>query len=390
LAECVYGSSKICISLENYFFISDAEINLEEVELDGLNPADPLTYTQEKRKDLNLSSFPSFNVGSNSWLPGHKAETSLKIESSKDTTQTHKAKVKISFELSEFFELAVEGSFEYSLTTSMRTENEIKCTTALNPPHESTDLDKLNYQIYWIKPYDGGNNWWLHEGAKNQKTWCVTYLVTSLKRKDGTGIGSFSVSTDGEIPGGGTGISSFTVNDTKAGVVLKWQTSKEENNFGFNVERRSDIGDWEMIGFVEGSGTSDSPKDYSFTDANPILGLSNYRLNQIDINNKSEYSEVLEIVVEQQLPTVFSLLQNYPNPFNPTTNISFTVPSNAHTTLKIFNSLGQEIATLFNGEAQTGIINNVQFNARDLSSGLYFSRLECEGKIQLKKMLLIK
>ena len=70
--------------------------------------------------------------------------------------------------------------------------------------------------------------------------------------------------------------------------------------------------------------------------------------------------------------------------------IQFTVPSNGRAVLKIFNVLGQEVATLFNGEATAGVNHQVEFNASNLASGVYFSRLEFGGKMQMNKMLLLK
>jgi type VI secretion system secreted protein VgrG len=99
---------------------------------------------------------------------------------------------------------------------------------------------------------------------------------------------------------------------------------------------------------------------------------------------------VVTSVRSENVPQGFTLSQNYPNPFNPTTNIEFTVPSNGRATLKVFNAIGQEVATLFNGEAQAGKYNAVQFNASGLATGLYFSRLEFGGAVQLKKMMLVK
>ena len=90
------------------------------------------------------------------------------------------------------------------------------------------------------------------------------------------------------------------------------------------------------------------------------------------------------------IPTTLSLSQNYPNPFNPSTMIQFTVPSNGRAVLKVFNVLGQEVATLFNGEAAAGVNHQVEFNASNLASGVYFSRLEFGGTIQMNKMLLLK
>ena len=99
---------------------------------------------------------------------------------------------------------------------------------------------------------------------------------------------------------------------------------------------------------------------------------------------------VVTTVRTEYVPKGFTLSQNYPNPFNPTTNIEFTVPSNGRATLKVFNAIGQEVATLFNGEAEAGKYNMVQFNASGFATGLYFSRLEFGGAVQLKKMMLVK
>jgi hypothetical protein len=84
-------------------------------------------------------------------------------------------------------------------------------------------------------------------------------------------------------------------------------------------------------------------------------------------------------------PQKFELFQNYSNQ-----SIEFTVPSNGKTTLRILNTLGQEVATLFNGEAKAGKNNHVQFNTSGLAKGLYFSKLEFNGKVNLNKMLLVK
>jgi Protein of unknown function (DUF3494). len=81
----------------------------------------------------------------------------------------------------------------------------------------------------------------------------------------------------------------------------------------------------------------------------------------------------------------FELFQNYRNQ-----SIGFTVPSNGRTTLKILNTAGQEVATLFNGEAEAGQYNRVQFNTGGLAKGLYFSKLEFGGKVSLKKMPPVK
>jgi WD40 repeat protein len=96
------------------------------------------------------------------------------------------------------------------------------------------------------------------------------------------------------------------------------------------------------------------------------------------------------VAAETSIPKDFMLQQNFPDPFNPSTIIQFTVPSSGRVVLKVFNVLGQEVATLFDGEATTGTYHQVQFNGSNLASGIYFSRLEFERKMLVKKMLLLK
>ena len=85
----------------------------------------------------------------------------------------------------------------------------------------------------------------------------------------------------------------------------------------------------------------------------------------------------------------FELYQNYPNPFNPSTTISFAVPKSGNVTLKIYNTLGEEVATLADGYMEAGI-HTMNFNADQLSSGLYIYRLNSKEATFTKKMLFLK
>ena len=92
---------------------------------------------------------------------------------------------------------------------------------------------------------------------------------------------------------------------------------------------------------------------------------------------------------EQLVPGKYELSVNYPNPFNPTTKIRFALPQAGNVTLKVFNVLGQEIATLTSGRVQAGTHEYI-FDARDLSSGVYIYTVSSGGFIASKKMLLVK
>lgn len=86
----------------------------------------------------------------------------------------------------------------------------------------------------------------------------------------------------------------------------------------------------------------------------------------------------------------FELFQNYPNPFNPSTNISFTLSETGKTTLKIYNSLGQEIKTLINSDLEAGKLYNVNFDASELPSGVYYAKLTQSKYFKVIKMVLAK
>ena len=90
------------------------------------------------------------------------------------------------------------------------------------------------------------------------------------------------------------------------------------------------------------------------------------------------------------IPTEYSLDQNYPNPFNPTTNIRFALPQASRVSLTIYNVLGQQVATLINGEQRVAGRYTVSFDASSLASGLYIYRIQAGSFINTRKMLLVK
>ncbi|MFN3695450.1 MAG: hypothetical protein ACK4UV_10615, partial [Ignavibacterium sp.] len=117
-------------------------------------------------------------------------------------------------------------------------------------------------------------------------------------------------------------------------VELNWSTASESNNRGFEIERiqKSEVKsqmDWEIVGFVEGSGTTTETQNYTFVDKKLSTGKYAYRLKQIDVDGAFNYSN--EIEVDITAPNEFALYQNYPNPFNPVTKIRYSIPGNVET-----------------------------------------------------------
>ena len=186
-------------------------------------------------------------------------------------------------------------------------------------------------------------------------------------------------------------LTSFTASVNDNDVTLNWVTASELNNNGFQVERKSN-GEYQVIGFVPGFGTTTETRAYSFSDVNLTAGNYSYRLKQIDYDGTFEYSDPVE--VEIIVPDVYSLHQNYPNPFNPSTKIDFSLAVDSKVSLKVFDILGQEVANLVNTNLVAGS-HNVDFNASLLNSGVYFYRIEATGIdgtnfTNVKKMILTK
>jgi len=185
-------------------------------------------------------------------------------------------------------------------------------------------------------------------------------------------------------------LSTFTAVQIGAAVLLKWTTETEINNFGFDIERftlSADRKAWAKIGFVEGNGNSNSPKDYSFTDNPPLGSKYYYRLKQIDSDGQSEYSNIISIDLNK--PNQYALYQNYPNPFNPTTSITYNLPVDGMVLLRVFDMLGSEVKTLVNENQKAGAYT-IPFYAGDLASGIYISKITANNFMSSIKMILMK
>ena len=187
-------------------------------------------------------------------------------------------------------------------------------------------------------------------------------------------------------------LTSFAATSNNSEVVLDWSTATEINNSGFEIERSADNKDFQRIAFIEGKGTTSERVNYSYVDGSVENGTYFYRLKQVDFDGTFEYSSVVE--VEVIAPAEFALEQNYPNPFNPTTTIKFSVPTQANVTIKLYNTLGQQVAQVLNSTFDAGR-HSVEFNASNLTSGVYLYSVEASGIdgnsfVATKKMMLLK
>ncbi|MDP1675823.1 MAG: T9SS type A sorting domain-containing protein [Bacteroidota bacterium] len=187
-------------------------------------------------------------------------------------------------------------------------------------------------------------------------------------------------------------LTSFTAIAKGRAVELAWKTATEKNSSNFEIERNNGK-EWTKVSSIGASGNSNAPKEYSYVDKlkSAASGSISYRLKMIDNDGKFEYSTVAEVKI---IPTVYALEQNYPNPFNPETKIQYSLPADARVTLKVYDIVGREVATIVN-EQQTAGYYEQKFGGYNFSSGVYFYRIVAEsgGKAaftSLKKMVMIK
>jgi len=235
--------------------------------------------------------------------------------------------------------------------------------------------------MYWFEIFNNstqsGNFFWetgnldVTRGIVGS-AWFTSTPATSWNSDGATDL-SIKINGDNNIP---VELTSFTAIADNGIVELSWITATETNNQGFEVQRSAG-GEFETLAFVEGHGTTTESQAYAYNDGSVNTGTYTYRLKQVDFDGTFEYSNAIEVDVPA--PAIFALDQNYPNPFNPSTKIEFRLAVDSKVSMTVFNVLGQEVASLLNGNLVAGS-HQVNFDASLLNSGVYMYRIEAAGK----------
>ena len=270
-------------------------------------------------------------------------------------------------------------------------DNPLACLNlTFSVPQSFTNGGAANPSLYTL--YSRGNNadgQWSTElsGASGLTATDVTFNCT-------TAYEQLALGTDDALPIQFAMFNASVVGDGK--VQLEWTTISETNNYGFYVERRPKTGTTftTVSDLIPGAGTSLVQHRYEWTDKNVGPASYVYRLTQVDMNGHASYSGEIVVagvtgVTGESAPRVFQLVQNYPNPFNPTTTVSFVIGHSSFVTLRVYDVLGREVATLVNG-MEDGGWKSVVWDASNVPSGLYFCRLTAESFVEMKKMVLMK
>ena len=279
----------------------------------------------------------------------------------------------------------VEGNLGGSTGPSLR-------SAAILPQaglEQSTYFVGTSVGLYSTTQLSGDNTTWQQEGSSSIGK-AVVGLVRARASDGQVLIGTHGkgvYSMDAPLP---VELTSFDGTTDGDNVVLTWSTASEENNAGFEVQRRRKGSSFQQIGFVDGAGTTVQTQDYQFTDRTVPFESENltYRLKQIDFDGVFEYGEPVNISL--RTPDQFKLHSSFPNPARGRTTIRYDLPRPAVVHLSLYNALGQKVAALTEGSQSAGR-KEIEINASRFSSGKYFYQLKVDDElVETESMTIVK
>jgi hypothetical protein len=216
------------------------------------------------------------------------------------------------------------------------------------------------------------------------------------------GAGCYTTVPDYSLP---VTLSEFQAKGSYGKIFVDWSTESEVDALGFNLLRDASeefenpvvIASYETYPDLLCQGTSASGFDYSFTDRENLEPEVTYyyRLEAVDINGRSEQSELAASAVALPLPTDYAIGPNFPNPFNPDTRFDLKLPENAMVSVIIYDAMGREVVRILDNQALEAGIHHLTWNGTNsqglpLPSGIYFSRMQADKIQRIMKMLLLK
>jgi hypothetical protein len=226
-----------------------------------------------------------------------------------------------------------------------------------------------------------------------------TPLATSFDASNGqivatglNGFGEFVFASDVEpLP---VEISSFSGQHVGESVRLEWSTISETNNDRFEIERLEEGGGtegtsaaWSVVGTVAGAGTTSEPQSYRFTDTELpyVADRLTYRLRQVDTDGTASLTK--EVTVQRNLRTV-ELLSPFPNPVRQTAIVRYATPRPMEVSLRLYDVLGRVVRTLADGRSDGRVETPTDLS--DLSSGVYFLRLEAGNTVMTRRLSIVR
>lgn len=346
-------------------------------------------------RDLNLNGY-TITLGSEGYLN----EGNYRLYGTSGTITTTRTLSNISAQNVGGLGATITTSANMGSTTITRGHNTQGSNSSISRYYDITPTTNTGLNATFVFSYNDNELNWNKESdlklfkSTNGGTNWTAQSTSTVNTTDNTitqsGIDGFSRWTAADynspMP---VELVSFTSTANERNVKLNWQTCKEINNKGFEIERKTNESNWVQIGYVDGKGNTNEITNYTFNDIKLISGKYSYRLKQIDINGNFTYHN-LNGAVEIGLPSKFNLSQNYPNPFNPITKIDFELPVNGNVDLRVYDVTGKEILNIINNKFYNAGFYTITLEAGNLSSGIYIYRISTGKFIATKKMIVLK
>ncbi|MBL0173881.1 MAG: T9SS type A sorting domain-containing protein [Ignavibacteria bacterium] len=172
-------------------------------------------------------------------------------------------------------------------------------------------------------------------------------------------------------------LSSFSAQVVANSVQLRWRTTTEKNNFGFEVQRRIEAKDWTSAGFVDGHGTVNTPVNYTFEDLDALLhgnGLQ-YRLKQIDRDGTAAFSPIITVHSRGEIPSA-TIAGFSPNPASASTSVSFQLADDAPVSISIYDMMGRERTIVMSNQPLGAGSHSIAIDVSALLPGTYYAMLK--------------
>ena len=187
-------------------------------------------------------------------------------------------------------------------------------------------------------------------------------------------------------------LSNLDASTTGKRVALSWETSSETRNAGFDIlHRPPDDENWVTLAFVESKasgGTTSESSSYRYVTNNLGVGTHQFRLKQVDLNGSATLTNPVTVTIRMRESAI--LKAPSPNPVSSKATLSFAVKEQSSTIIQLYNALGQQVATVYQGTPQAGELHRTHFNADGLPSGTYFLKLKTEKKTTTQRVTVVR
>jgi len=241
--------------------------------------------------------------------------------------------------------------------------------------------------LYSTSSLSGTGTTWLQEGPTSIGS--VVVADVDARAADGQILvgthanGTFSSSAPLPVE-----ISRFDVISTGQDVRIEWATLSETNNAAFHVEHRTGASGFSTLRTTSGAGTTSEPQRYSVQIDDMDPGEHSFRIRQVDIDGSSSVTDDRTVMLS--LEQTFALSEPAPNPFRSRTSLRLTVQQSQPVSVTVFNTLGQQVMTLFEDDLPANRPLDLDLEAASLGSGLYFVRVRAKTFSATRKAMLVR